>query len=340
MWACQPCAAGELDVVGRSCYRQLPHDQQLPHASLPTSFFLCGVPFLPRSDYYDISVAVSTPKGLVVPVLRDVDKLSFADVEKVGLLLCMLRGAVLLCHALCCYACCACCHLRWATAGQWCGKCSLALRWPGHAAACQHCAPCSGLSFQHQSLTQSEVPVLCRPSTSWGARRATARCPSTKWRAAPSPSGAHPLSLSCFAGPVWYLLCTCRHDAHAYDRLSPPLTSHSASPARPAPAATAACLGLCCLPPSSTRPRARSWACTPPTCGRGWSTDRSCPGGCRGCGAEAGAGVGIRTLGRGRAVQLPLPHIVHAQPARSTLLALLCSLPIHHLGHAPTAGPS
>ena len=35
-------------------------------------------------DYYDISVAVSTPKGLVVPVLRDVDTLSFADVEKVG----------------------------------------------------------------------------------------------------------------------------------------------------------------------------------------------------------------------------------------------------------------
>ncbi|KAI7838140.1 hypothetical protein COHA_008071 [Chlorella ohadii] len=33
-------------------------------------------------DYYDISVAVSTPKGLVVPVLRDVDKMSFADVEK------------------------------------------------------------------------------------------------------------------------------------------------------------------------------------------------------------------------------------------------------------------
>ena len=38
---------------------------------------------LNRSDYYDISVAVSTPKGLVVPVLRDVDKMSFADVEKV-----------------------------------------------------------------------------------------------------------------------------------------------------------------------------------------------------------------------------------------------------------------
>ena len=33
-------------------------------------------------EYYDISVAVSTPKGLVVPVLRDVDAMSFADVEK------------------------------------------------------------------------------------------------------------------------------------------------------------------------------------------------------------------------------------------------------------------
>ncbi|KAI3436610.1 hypothetical protein D9Q98_006027 [Chlorella vulgaris] len=32
-------------------------------------------------EYYDISVAVSTPKGLVVPVLRDVDQMSFADVE-------------------------------------------------------------------------------------------------------------------------------------------------------------------------------------------------------------------------------------------------------------------
>jgi pyruvate/2-oxoglutarate dehydrogenase complex dihydrolipoamide acyltransferase (E2) component len=41
-------------------------------------------------DYTDISIAVATPKGLVVPVLRSVDKLSFAEVEKVrqcGLLL-------------------------------------------------------------------------------------------------------------------------------------------------------------------------------------------------------------------------------------------------------------
>jgi len=33
-------------------------------------------------DYVDISVAVATPKGLVVPVIRDCDKLSFADIEK------------------------------------------------------------------------------------------------------------------------------------------------------------------------------------------------------------------------------------------------------------------
>ncbi|NLR39017.1 2-oxoglutarate dehydrogenase complex dihydrolipoyllysine-residue succinyltransferase [Novosphingobium sp. ERW19] len=33
-------------------------------------------------DYVDISVAVSAPNGLVVPVVRDVDKRSFADIEK------------------------------------------------------------------------------------------------------------------------------------------------------------------------------------------------------------------------------------------------------------------
>jgi 2-oxoglutarate dehydrogenase E2 component (dihydrolipoamide succinyltransferase) len=33
-------------------------------------------------DYADISVAVSAPQGLVVPVLRDADKMSFAQVEK------------------------------------------------------------------------------------------------------------------------------------------------------------------------------------------------------------------------------------------------------------------
>jgi 2-oxoglutarate dehydrogenase E2 component (dihydrolipoamide succinyltransferase) len=33
-------------------------------------------------NYYNISFAVSTEKGLVVPVLRDADELSFADIEK------------------------------------------------------------------------------------------------------------------------------------------------------------------------------------------------------------------------------------------------------------------
>jgi 2-oxoglutarate dehydrogenase E2 component (dihydrolipoamide succinyltransferase) len=32
-------------------------------------------------NYYDIGVAVGTPQGLVVPVLRDADEKSFADVE-------------------------------------------------------------------------------------------------------------------------------------------------------------------------------------------------------------------------------------------------------------------
>ncbi len=32
--------------------------------------------------YYDIGIAVSTPRGLVVPILRDVDMMSFAEMEK------------------------------------------------------------------------------------------------------------------------------------------------------------------------------------------------------------------------------------------------------------------
>lgn len=33
-------------------------------------------------DYVDISIAVATPKGLVVPVIRDANKMGFADIEK------------------------------------------------------------------------------------------------------------------------------------------------------------------------------------------------------------------------------------------------------------------
>lgn len=36
-------------------------------------------------DFTDISIAVATPKGLVVPVLRNADLLGFAGVEKVPL---------------------------------------------------------------------------------------------------------------------------------------------------------------------------------------------------------------------------------------------------------------
>nr|CAI5837414.1 unnamed protein product [Callosobruchus analis] len=34
-------------------------------------------------DYVDISVAVATPKGLVVPVIRNVESMNFADIEMV-----------------------------------------------------------------------------------------------------------------------------------------------------------------------------------------------------------------------------------------------------------------
>ncbi len=33
-------------------------------------------------DYWDISVAVSTPRGLVTPVLRDADQMDFAEIEQ------------------------------------------------------------------------------------------------------------------------------------------------------------------------------------------------------------------------------------------------------------------
>ena len=32
--------------------------------------------------YFDIGIAVGSPRGLVVPILRDADQLSFADIEK------------------------------------------------------------------------------------------------------------------------------------------------------------------------------------------------------------------------------------------------------------------
>lgn len=35
-------------------------------------------------NYIDISVAVATPSGLMVPVIRNCESLSFADIEKVA----------------------------------------------------------------------------------------------------------------------------------------------------------------------------------------------------------------------------------------------------------------
>jgi 2-oxoglutarate dehydrogenase E2 component (dihydrolipoamide succinyltransferase) len=40
-----------------------------------------GQPCVEKHDYQDIAVAVGTPKGLVVPVLRNCDSLSFAQIE-------------------------------------------------------------------------------------------------------------------------------------------------------------------------------------------------------------------------------------------------------------------
>ena len=33
-------------------------------------------------NYYDIGVAVGTPQGLVVPVVRDADRLGFSEIER------------------------------------------------------------------------------------------------------------------------------------------------------------------------------------------------------------------------------------------------------------------
>lgn len=40
-----------------------------------------GKPAIEKHDYQDIAIAVSSPKGLVVPVLRNAEAMSFADVE-------------------------------------------------------------------------------------------------------------------------------------------------------------------------------------------------------------------------------------------------------------------
>lgn len=55
----------------------------LRHMPVANSFIVeeNGVPMIERHDYCDVAVAVSTPKGLMVPVLRNAESMSFADVE-------------------------------------------------------------------------------------------------------------------------------------------------------------------------------------------------------------------------------------------------------------------
>ncbi len=42
-------------------------------------------------DYVDISVAVATPSGLMVPVIKNVEKKGFAEIEKVSILLNLIK---------------------------------------------------------------------------------------------------------------------------------------------------------------------------------------------------------------------------------------------------------
>ncbi|CAG0950970.1 2-oxoglutarate dehydrogenase E2 component (dihydrolipoamide succinyltransferase) [Phycisphaerales bacterium] len=55
----------------------------LRHMPVANSFIVeeNGVPMIERHDYCDIAVAVSTPKGLMVPVLRNCEAKSFAGIE-------------------------------------------------------------------------------------------------------------------------------------------------------------------------------------------------------------------------------------------------------------------
>lgn len=60
-------------------------------------------------DYVDISVAVATPKGLVVPVIRNVEAMNYADIEltinqlgekaRKGMYVCRRNEAALLCFS-------------------------------------------------------------------------------------------------------------------------------------------------------------------------------------------------------------------------------------------------
>lgn len=90
----------EIDMTAlmalRSDYRdsfEKKHGVKLGFMSFFTKAAICALKELPAvnaeihgdeiiyKNYYDVGVAVGTPQGLVVPILRDADKLSFADIE-------------------------------------------------------------------------------------------------------------------------------------------------------------------------------------------------------------------------------------------------------------------
>ena len=47
-------------------------------------------------DYVDISVAVATPSGLMVPVIKNVEKKGFAEIEKVKKIFFLIKRILLI----------------------------------------------------------------------------------------------------------------------------------------------------------------------------------------------------------------------------------------------------
>lgn len=69
---------GFMSFFVKACVSAL---QAVPNVNSQIGHNDKGEPELVRHDYCDIAVAVGTPKGLVVPVVRNCETLSFADVE-------------------------------------------------------------------------------------------------------------------------------------------------------------------------------------------------------------------------------------------------------------------
>jgi len=92
------------------------------------------------------------------------------------------------------------------------------------------CVPCSASSHSCINLSIARPCFVCRPSMISGARRVTALCPSTKWRAAPSPSGVLGVTFaSSIRGlQTGQLLCgTCMHIATRQVTLAQPRSGSS-----------------------------------------------------------------------------------------------------------------